>query len=254
MGDIGTCFQPKNDPEVQNGTKPTHKVLSDFFQALSTISTSGYLTEGQFIEYYKNIACFDDDNSFESLMDMLWRTPSPARSTLSGGGGSISNLSTTMSKANIKPIDSASYVKPLQQLKAALKERGATGIIGLGRLFRIMDDDGNKSLNVNEFKKAMSEFNLHLNDDEIKQLFDYFDKDRNGTIDYEEFIQSLRGDLSARRKNLINMAFDVVDKDGNGVLEPDDLIGVYDTSKHPDVLSGKKRPTKCCESSLTPSM
>jgi hypothetical protein len=31
-----------------------------------------------------------------------------------------------------------------------------------------------------------------------------------------------------------------MDKDGNGVLEIDDIKGVYDASRHPDVKSGKK--------------
>ena len=39
-----------------------------------------------------------------------------------------------------------------------------SGIIGLGRKFRIMDDDGSKSLNRAEFNKAMKECNLSLSD------------------------------------------------------------------------------------------
>jgi hypothetical protein len=50
----------------------------------------------------------------------------------------------------------------------------------------------------------------------------------------------LKGPLAARRKELIDLAFNKLDKDGNGVLEPSDIIGVYDASKHPDVLSGKR--------------
>merc|ERR1711871_1312705 len=92
------------------------------------------------------------------------------------------------------------------------------------------------------FKKAMRECALDLSEDDCHALFVHFDTDCSGDIDFEEFLQGLRGDLSARRQNLINMAFDVIDKDGNGVLEPDDLIDVYDASKHPDVLSGKKTP------------
>jgi hypothetical protein len=45
----------------------------------------------------------------------------------------------------------------LGKLRAELKSRGASGIVGLGRKFRIMDDDGSKSLNMAEFKKAMRE-------------------------------------------------------------------------------------------------
>jgi hypothetical protein len=36
------------------------------------------------------------------------------------------------------------------------------------------------------------------------------------------------------------MAFQKFDKDGNGIIDIQDVIGVYDASKHPDVISGKR--------------
>ena len=36
------------------------------------------------------------------------------------------------------------------------------------------------------------------------------------------------------------MAFDILDKNRTGEIDPSDLVGVYDTSKHPDVISKKK--------------
>jgi calcyphosin len=36
------------------------------------------------------------------------------------------------------------------------------------------------------------------------------------------------------------MAFQRFDKDGNGIIDIQDVIGVYDASKHPDVISGKR--------------
>ena len=174
MGDIGSCYQPKSDPEVINGTKSTQKALSDFFQALTAISNSGYLTEEQFLKYYENVACFEDDESFETLIRTLWK---PANPTTSGGGGvsrGIANLTSAMRQTGVRTIDSSLYVKPLQQVKAALKAKGASGIIGLSRAFRIMDDNGNKSLDASEFKKGMADYGLHFDDEEIQQLFQYF--------------------------------------------------------------------------------
>ena len=36
------------------------------------------------------------------------------------------------------------------------------------------------------------------------------------------------------------MAFDILDKDGSGEIDIDDVVGTYDVSKHPDVISKKK--------------
>ena len=48
--------------------------------------------------------------------------------------------------------------------------------------------------------------------------------------------------MNPRRKSLISQAFSVLDKDNSGFIEPQDLVSCYDTSKHPDVLAGKKTP------------
>jgi len=38
----------------------------------------------------------------------------------------------------------------------------------------------------------------------------------------------------------VKAAFKKIDKDGSGILELNDIKGVYNASKHPDVKSGKK--------------
>lgn len=64
----------------------------------------------------------------------------------------------------------------LNKLKTQLSLRGAKGIIGLGRVFRIMDDDGSNSLSFQEFKKAMKEYGVALSDSETILLFKKFGK------------------------------------------------------------------------------
>ena len=125
------------------------------------------------------------------------------------------------------------------RVRAELKRRGAGGIIGLGRKFRIMDEDGNKSLSMYEFQNAMRESDLHLADHEIQMLFRHFDRDGDGGIDFDEFLSGIRGPMNERRRRLVQMAFQKMDKDGNGLLEPSDLMGTFDASQHPEVLSGR---------------
>eukprot|EP00600_Ochromonadales_sp_CCMP1393_P004170 CAMPEP_0174994586 /NCGR_PEP_ID=MMETSP0004_2-20121128/23709_1 /TAXON_ID=420556 /ORGANISM="Ochromonas sp., Strain CCMP1393" /LENGTH=223 /DNA_ID=CAMNT_0016248821 /DNA_START=12 /DNA_END=679 /DNA_ORIENTATION=- len=83
----------------------------------------------------------------------------------------------------------------VDRIKKEMVARGARGFIGLQRKFRIMDDDGSKTLCLSEFKKGMKEMNLGLSDSEIRMLFEHFDADGNGTIDFEEFIQGVRDPL-----------------------------------------------------------
>lgn len=55
----------------------------------------------------------------------------------------------------------------LQRVRDKLKARGAKGIFGLGRSFRIVDDNGSGTLDINEFGKAMRDYMLGFSGEEI---------------------------------------------------------------------------------------
>ena len=68
----------------------------------------------------------------------------------------------------------------------------------------------------------------------------HFDRDGNGSVDFNEFLRALKGDLNAARKRYIKMAYDKLDVNKDGLVKLDDIAKIYDASKHPDVLQGKK--------------
>lgn len=127
----------------------------------------------------------------------------------------------------------------IEKLRQACLARGANGIIGLGRLFRIMDDDGNKKLNRDEFEKGIIEYGLGFGKDEISSMFAEMDKDGSGCVSFNEFLINIRPPLSQARLNAIDAAFGKMDKTGDGSITVDDLKGVYDASQHPQVLNGE---------------
>ena len=138
----------------------------------------------------------------------------------------------------------------IESLKSQLSTRGAKGFIGLQRKFKIMDDDGSGHLIKEEFKKAMVEMGLLLTDSELNKLFDFFDKDKSGTISFDELIQTLRGELNDRRLALVHIAFSILDTDNSGCIDGEEMASKYDASKHPDVISGKKKPREVMEEFL----
>ena len=128
----------------------------------------------------------------------------------------------------------------METVREKIVSRGARGINGLKRVFKIMDDNNSKTLDKSEFTKAMQDYRISSDPAEVAIIFKSFDRDGNGEINYDEFLRSIVGKMNDRRKTQVTLAFKKFDGDSNGYISIEDLKGVYNASKHPDVRSGKK--------------
>lgn len=197
MSDIGRCYIPKNHPDVKAGRVTINNHLKIFFDTLTQVSDTGYLSLSQFMEYYANCAAFDDDIKFTENMNALWNltvaptSAGPVGATLKNFAGQNATPYSSSVGSVLVETDTTTQ-QHLEQLRAQLKARGARGFVGLQRKFRIIDDDNSKSINLVEFKKAIKECGLNLSDLQLSQLFAVFDKDRNGVVDFDEFLTVTR--------------------------------------------------------------
>ena len=104
----------------------------------------------------------------------------------------------------------------LAEIKATLKSRGAMAIRGIGRVFRILDDNRNRQVDLNELLWGLKDFGIHLNETQAKCILGKFDRDGSGSVSFDEFIRVLRGDLSEARIVWIKAAYDKLDVNKDG--------------------------------------
>jgi Ca2+-binding EF-hand superfamily protein len=83
-----------------------------------------------------------------------------------------------------------------------LAARGARGINGLSRQFRIADDNRSMSLAPEEFVKCIHDFRVELNQTDALRLFAIYDRDQSGEISYDEFLRGVVGEMNAFRTNI----------------------------------------------------
>lgn len=128
----------------------------------------------------------------------------------------------------------------LNLFKKKLAVRGARGILGLHRLFQIMDDCQSGKIDSEEFSRVIREYKIGIELSDIQEIFKGFDKDHSGQIHYEEFLNAIRGKMNTHRKSLADKAFERLDIDHSGEVDSNDVKELFNPSKHPAVLENRK--------------
>ena len=155
------------------------------------------------------ISCsIDDDMYFMTMINNAWKLTEESRQGMGTKGWAGDNTSKpraardsnifnrpdpTVKKVEAGLAGNANEAKILEHIQAKIAARGARGISGIGKKFKIADDNNSKSLDAQEFKKAMSDFRIGLNDQQVITAFKIFDRDGSGDISYDEFLRSIRG-------------------------------------------------------------
>lgn len=269
IDDLRGTYNAKFHPEVKAGKKTEDEVFLEFMETFETHydmmagqSKDGIITLDEWMEYYENVSMsIDDDAYFELMMNNCWRmntntTYNNNKRGWSNKEESVSNQRNVQeayhqrqergrpatakqeqpqtTNANL-PSNSA-----IDKFRAKLLSRGTKGIIGIQRQFKIFDDDNSKTIDFEEFVKAVKDFKVDLSQNEIKVVFGSFDRDGTGSIDYDEFLRCIRGEMNERRKKIALQAFNKLDRDNSGILDINDIKYVYNAKNHPEVRSGKK--------------
>ena len=165
--------------------------------------------------------------------------------------------SPTKSSIDIRPPDNApdpQHVEMvLESLRAALRRRGAEGLKGLARNFRICDTNKSGKLDRDEVSKCLRLCQIQLEEDDFEALLTHLDSDGDRQVDYDEFLKAVRGRMPASRRKLVVSVFGAIDANGkqDGDLTIADIQGVFDAKGHPEVKAGKRSESSVLTEMLT---
>jgi len=258
INDVRGVYNAKNHPDVKAGKRTEDDILKEFlatFEMAHSIRNNDapnyVVTKEEFCEYYNMISIsIDDDRYFSQMIKAAWNMDEEAKAQMAatkkraamdndifGTGARREEQAKKTEEAAFKGGDDKALKKHIRERIAA---RGARGIQGIGKKFKIADDDRSGQLDKEEFKKAMHDFRIGLSDKEVGRAFDLFDRDGSGGISYDEFLRTIRGSMNPARKAIAKKAFDIMDTDKSGILDINDIRQNYNAKQHPDVKAGKK--------------
>jgi len=262
INDVRGVYKGNKHPDVLSGKKTEDQILQEFLETFETAHSmrnndapNYVVTKEEFIEYYNNISCsIDDDMYFMLMITNAWKLDENSRKgDGTKGWGNQGGKARAAQDNNIfgrpKPavvqeapglVANAKEGQILEHIQQKIKARGARGLAGIQRKFKIADDNRSGSLDKQEFKKAMHDFRIGLNDQQVGVAFGIFDRDGQGEISYDEFLRTIVGEMNQRRVAVCKKAFKIMDQDGSGVLDLNDIRQNYNAKQHPDVKSGKK--------------
>lgn len=127
-----------------------------------------------------------------------------------------------------------------RRLMDCIRPRGVKGLIGFSRQLNLYDTSKSGSLTEDEFKQALSDYEIDMLDIDIENLFKSFAQETGGKLEISTFMETFIQPMNKNRFSLVKKAWKHLDYQKEGKLPLPYLLHSYDASRHPDVTNYRK--------------
>jgi len=130
---------------------------------------------------------------------------------------------------------------PIIALRSLLVSKGLNSIFDFENKLAQSDVYNTGKIDKKTFEQIISTFNFPHTEECIDVLFSIFDYKNTGFMDYDFLIRALSGNMNERRFYFVKKLFYSLSPDGNGNININVLKKIFNCTKHPDVISRKRR-------------
>ena len=269
MDKLSEYYNPEAHPDVLKGIRKPEEVYNEFMETFEgnhnylngDEAQLGKVDIDEFCDYYDSISMMvEKDKDFEKIVTGVWgmvqEQGNEGDKEQSQSEENIENKKLRGKKVikheekeengekmNEKENEKEEEQKELNDafitFRNYLQAQGPMHVLSLARQFKIIDENGNKTIDFNEFSKAINNADLKVPQEAIEELFQSFDYDNSGAISYDEFMVRILGEMNERRIAVVKAAFNKIDLDKSGVVELNEVKRWFNTKNNPQVLSGE---------------
>ena len=269
MDKLSEYFNPEAHPDVLKGLKKPEEVYNEFMETFEgnhnylngDEAQFGKVDIDEFCDYYDSISMMiEKDRDFNKMVTGVWgiageqeegeieKSQNEEENKKLRGKKIIKkeNIDENKEKVNEKEAEEEKEEVQKEELNDSfntfrnyLQAQGPMTVLSLARQFKIIDENGNKTIDFSEFCKGIKNAGLKVPPEVLEELFQSFDYDNSGAISYDEFMVRILGEMNERRIAVVKAAFNKIDLDKSGVVELNEVKRWFNTKNNPQVLSGE---------------
>ena len=119
----------------------------------------------------------------------------------------------------------------VNKFRKEILSQGANTLFDIQKSLNKIDVDNSGRIDIEEFNKLCSEYNINLIPDDIKTFFTCFDPSRTGKIYFQDFLNIIHGPLNDFRLAIVDQLFNQLNTNNKTTLEVKTILSSFNDKR-----------------------